>query len=42
MKFKSKEATKMFDKIIERGTKFFLKSLPMVSLALIYTLDKIY
>ncbi len=32
----------MLSKIIERGTNFFLNSLPMVSLALIYTLDKIY
>lgn len=32
----------MFDKLIERGTNFFLNSLPMVSLALIYAMDEIY
>lgn len=41
-KFNAKEATTMFDKIIERGTKFFLNSLPMVSLALIYAMEEIY
>ena len=41
-KFNAKEATTMFDKLIERGTNFFLNSLPMVSLALIYAMDEIY
>lgn len=32
----------MLSKVVERGTKFFLNSLPMVSLALIYAMDEIY
>ena len=32
----------MLNKLIECGTKFFLNSLPMVSLALIYAMDEIY
>ena len=32
----------MFDKLIERGTKFFLNSLPVISLVLLNAMDEIF
>lgn len=32
----------MLDKLVEGGTKFFLNSLPMISLVLINSMDEIF